>query len=131
MRYLGIDYGSKKIGVAISDELRQLAFPHTVFKNLSTSDAVKKISEICDKNKVSKIILGRPIGYKGNAQKILRQLEEFKLRLEDKTSLPVEYENEVLTTRQAERVTGRHKNLDASSAALILQTYLDKFHFLN
>lgn len=126
MRILGVDYGTKKIGLALSDESARFAFPHSVVPNLSTSDVHKLISRLCEENNVSKIVLGRPVGYKGDASKIFQKIEEFKINLEKELKLPMIYENEVLTTQEAKRIQGKNDKTDASAAAIILQSYLDK-----
>lgn len=125
MKFLGIDYGTKRIGLALSDESAKFAFPHSVLSQLSISDINSCIKKVCEENDVGKIVLGRPVGYKGDAAEILNKIEKFKLLLEKETTLPVVYENEVLTTQQAKRIQGKTKKIDASAAALILQTYLD------
>ena len=63
MRFLGIDYGTKKIGLALSDESACFAFPHSILK-FTTSQVVRNIKKICDENNVTKIILGRPEMFK-------------------------------------------------------------------
>lgn len=119
MRILGVDYGTRKIGLALSDPSARFAFPHSVVP--TTSDVVG----VCEKEGIEKIVLGRPMGYKGDGREILEKIEKFKKMLEKETGLLVIYENEVLTTQQAKR-EGESKKIDASAAALILQSYLDK-----
>lgn len=142
MRFLGVDYGTKKIGIALSDKSAKFAFPHSIIKFTRPGLVNSEIKKICRENEVEKIILGKPGGYKGDAQKILGKIEKFKKELEKNTGLSVVYESEVLTTKQAERPyggekTGRPvsnkkktakkpaKDMDASAAALILQSWLD------
>ncbi len=128
MRFLGIDYGTKRIGIAVSDKNGKFAFPHSIIQ-FSTSQAVNsEIKKICEKNDVSKIILGKPGGYKGDAGEILKKIENFKKKLEEYINISVFYESEVLTTQQAKRPYGdkKGKKIDASAAALILQSWLDK-----
>ncbi len=124
MRILGIDYGSKRVGVAVSDEAATLAFPHEVFKN--GKNLVKNIKEICQEKNISKIVLGESLDYKGRPNPVMVEIEKFKILLEKETGLPVVFETEVLTTKQAAASQPDSKKLDASAAALILQTYLDK-----
>jgi len=146
MRILGIDFGTKRIGLALSDRSAKFAFPHSVISNLSTSDVDRLVKKICEENDVKKIVLGRPMGYKGDATKILKEIEKFKNKLEKEVGLEVVYENEVLTTQEAKRPfkanlprgkisnyrgsTSIVKNIDASAAAIILQSYLDKNNVL-
>ncbi len=140
---LGIDYGTKKIGLALSDKSVKFAFPHSIITSTPGVDVIGKIKKICEEKGVEKIVLGRPVGYKGDATSILNKIERFKIKLEEKIGLPVVYENEVLTTRQAERFLVGQKprgltadprktakqltrRVDASAAAIILQSYLDR-----
>jgi len=139
-RFLGIDYGTKKIGLALSDESGHFAFPLLIINLVSSQDARLEIKRICEENNISKIVLGRPEGYKGDAKEILSKIDEFKKELETQTGLDVDFVSEVLTTRQAKRqfefnlprgdvqkkIKKISKEVDASAAALILQSYLDR-----
>ncbi len=126
MRILGIDYGEKKIGIAISDENAKFAFPNTVIDNTSISNVLKTIKIICDKNNIGKIVIGHSLDFKGQPNPIMKRIEKFKTFLEERLNLPLEFENEVLTTKQAERSMGKSKKTHSSAAALILQSYLDR-----
>ncbi|MFH1979348.1 MAG: Holliday junction resolvase RuvX [Patescibacteria group bacterium] len=143
MRILGIDYGTKKIGLAISDTEGKIAFPFKILR-LTTYDVVNlEIKKICQEKEIGEIVLGKPDGYKGDSFGISGKVEEFKQQLSKEIDLPIIYESEILTTKQAERsargidikvpVANLKKNwkkpiqnMDASAAALILQSYLDK-----
>lgn len=134
MRFLGIDYGTKKIGLALSDEGGRLAFPHSVFNNISasdvlwTSDAVSLVKKICEDNNVGKIVLGQSLDYKGQPNPVMKEIEKFKILLEKETKLPVIFETETLTTKQAVGSSKNNEKIHSSAAALILQTYLDRRH---
>ena len=123
MRYLGIDYGSKRIGLAHSDEAGKFAFPHSV---LEGDDPIKKIMLLVSKEKVSEIVLGESKDFKGKDNAIMKKIHEFKVELEKTTNIPVHFEPEFLTSVEAERLQGKHDKLDASAAALILQSFLDR-----
>jgi putative Holliday junction resolvase len=124
MRFIGIDYGKKRIGIAISDESGNFAFAHSVVEN--NKNAIKKIKKICEENNVAEIILGQSFDFKGLPNPIMKKIDKFKSLIEKETKLPVVYESETLTTKQAERIIGRTKKTDASAAALILNSYLEK-----
>lgn len=146
MRYLGIDYGTKRIGIALSDEKGKMAFAHSVIANIGAEKVLVKIKKICAENFVGKIVLGKSLNYKGAPNPIMAEIETFKIALEKETGLPVAYENETLTSAEARRpLEGERKRpptlskrklpekekqarrkIDASAAALILQSYLDK-----
>jgi len=122
MRYLGIDYGSKRTGVAFSDASGKIAFPHKVL--LTDKKLVSEIKKICDEKKISVIVLGQSLNYKGVPNPIQSDIANFKLHIESLIKLPVHYQSEILTSTEAARSTGKDM-LDSSAAALILQSYLD------
>lgn len=146
MRYLGIDYGEKRVGLALSDENGKMAFPHSVILNFGKKNMAGKIKKICEENQVGKVVLGQSLDYKGWPNPIMEKIEQFKKELELAIKLPVIYENESLTTIEAGRVlkgervrppvqsgrklTEKHfkmkRKIDASAAALILRSHLDK-----
>ncbi len=130
MRALGIDYGEKEIGIALSDEGAKLAFPYGVLDNISAKVILKEIKLICDKNNIGKIVVGQSLDYKMAPNPIMKRIEKFKSFIEENLNLSVEFENEVLTTKQAERSAGKSRKTHSSAAALILQSYLDKENML-
>src|SRR3990167_251093 len=150
MRYLGLDYGTKRIGIALSDEKGKMAFAYGVIANRGTEKVSAEIKKICAENSVGKIVLGKSLNYKGELNPIMAEIEPFKTALEKETGLPVVYQNETLTSAEARRplkglrkrppVLNKRKSpekekkagmkVDASAAALILRNYLDKNVFL-
>lgn len=119
MRYLGIDYGEKNIGLALSDEEGKIAIPYMVVGSLGgVVLAVKK-------ENVGKIVVGLPIGFSGKDTKQTIIVRKFAEILQKKVKLSIEFENEILSTRIASEFSSKNK-IDASSAAVILQSYLDK-----
>ena len=141
MKFLGIDYGTKRIGVAISDEKKVLAFPKEIVLNDSSS--LKKLEEIIKTENVSEIIIGESIDFSGKLNALSARIEVFILELKDKFNLPIYKQKEFLTSVEARKAGGNKKFLsqsqvhsrlkqiksgrvDASAAALILQRYLDK-----
>ena len=123
MRILGIDYGTKRIGIALSDEAGQFALPHSVVQN--SKAALEEISAIASQNGVKEIVLGESRNYKGEANAILADSLEFKKALEGK-GFTVHLELEFMTSMNAERFQGKNELHDASAAALILQSFLDR-----
>ena len=123
MRYLGIDFGSKRVGLALSDEGGKFAMPHSVLPN--NHKLVENIAALC-KDSVAAIILGESVDDKGENNKIMDMIIPFKKELEGVTRLPVIYEKEYMSSQHAEFFQGKHDMLDASAAALILQRFLDK-----
>lgn len=143
MKYLGIDYGTKRIGVAVSDETATLAFPLGTIK--SGEGAVKEVLDIAHENGVQKIIIGESKDYSGAENPVMKYITGFKQKLEE-AEMEVELEPEFMSSMAAARQfapdaspvgTGlrprgsrkanpSQENLDSSAAALILQNYLDK-----
>ena len=133
MKYLGIDYGTKRIGVATSDDTGSLAFPLTTVA--AGREALSDIAELIKKEGVQKIVIGESRNLQGEANPLMEDIEQFKKDLEESTRLPVEYEQEFFSSTQAARQfapDGSRKDhpsqekLDASAAAVILQSFLDK-----
>lgn len=124
MKALGIDYGLKKIGIAISDEGRSFAFPHSVVAN--DEHTLKKILAICEKEKVDTIVVGESLNLDKTENPLMKKIRPFKEDLERKSHLPVVFQEEIFTTKEAERIQGKHATLDASAAALILKSYLER-----
>ena len=125
-RVLGIDYGTKKIGFALSDEGQKFAFPKTVQPNVW--DYVREtIRDFILKENVSEIVLGLPVGLNGRETELSREVRKFSEKLKEVFKLPIHFENEVYSSAQVktEGSAPEHK-IDASSAALILQTFLDQ-----
>ena len=136
MRYLGVDYGSKRIGLALSDEEGSLAFPYKIIPN--NLELIDTIHNICGQEEVSAIVLGESHDLSGNPNKIMGSIEEFKKNIEIELEIPVFFQKEFMTTIEARGHIGKDSNnakkttkakqkeADASAAALILQRYLDK-----
>lgn len=130
---LGLDFGEKRIGVAISDALEVTATPHLTLVFKSIKKAVSDIYEICQKHQVQKIVIGRPRHLNGEIGN-LKNLNNFKNALEKTIKVPVIFEDESLTTQAAEkRLRARHlsskevKNLlDQEAAAIILDSYFKR-----
>lgn len=123
MRILGIDYGSKRVGVAVSDEKREFALPVSVV--LNTSTLLEEIEKIAIDNESKEIVMGESRNYNGEPNDILLDSMNFKDHLE-KRGFKVYLELEFMTSVQAERWQGKSDLTDASAAAIILQSYLDR-----
>lgn len=124
MRILGIDYGTKRVGVAISDERRKFALPEGVIAN--TPELLSEVEKIAKDNEVDEIVMGESRNYNNEPNTILEKSLELKKQLEEKGFIVI-LEPEFMTSQQAERFQGKTALTDASAAALILQSYLDRF----
>ncbi|TES97481.1 Holliday junction resolvase RuvX, partial [Patescibacteria group bacterium] len=99
MRLLGIDFGSKYIGLALSDPLKSLARP---FKTIPSNDKLlEEIKKICQEEEVEKIILGLPKSMDGSLGPQGEKTLKFKKELEDFLAIPIELEDERLTSKLA------------------------------
>lgn len=144
IKFLGIDYGTKRAGIALSDDEGCLAFPYAVVPH--NENLFRKIAEICKDEKVGAIVIGESRDFKQQENPIMPAVRELKAALEGETGLPVYLEPEMLTSRQARRTLEKtektrrrrrlerkrtrgafqRKTVDASAAALILQGYIDR-----
>ena len=135
MRYLGLDLGSRTLGMAVSDSLGMFASSYKIVRHEEEYERlIDDDIETVNEKKIEAIVLGLPknmnntIGPKGELS------FQFKKMLEEKLSIPVYLEDERLTTRQAENIlikndTSRKKRkkvIDSMAATIILQSYLDK-----
>ena len=125
MRYLGIDYGSKRIGIAVSDDEGRMAFPSGIIPNRGKT-VMKKIAARIRKEHIDGIVIGLPMGLDGKETEQTQTTRLFIAALRNTIQLPIETENEMLTSRMAQASGMKDEQIDASSAAIILQSYLDK-----
>ena len=133
VRILGLDYGSKRIGVAVSDELEITARGLTTIIRKNQKNDLDEIAKIISIYSVEKIIIGYPIKLDGNEGIQCEKISRFAKLLEAKLRLPVIKWDETLTTKEAEdiliqahvRREKRKRVVDKLAATLILQGYLD------
>lgn len=138
MKYLGIDYGTKRVGLASSDSEGRMAFPLIVLVNNTL--LLKNIKNICQDQQITGIILGESNNFANEPNQIMNDIIKFKTKLEKEINLPVNFQKEFLTsshssvfklknTFNAKKIKNDKKVKDDSSAAtLILQRYLDKIN---
>lgn len=103
--------------------------PHSVLT--TTSDSAKDIGVIVKREHVDRIVLGESRNFKNEPNPIMDDISRFKEELAEVAKVPIHYELEMLTSAMARRVEGEHAKLDASAAALILQSFLDREHEAN
>lgn len=124
MRYLGIDYGAKRIGVALSDEHGRLGFPHAILDNdKRLLDALKKLVVERD---IGCIVVGDAMSYGGLRNPVTDDVDDFVALLETEFTIPVELSREAGSSIEASRYApdGDEHN-DSVAAAIILQRFLD------
>ncbi|MFY9462739.1 MAG: Holliday junction resolvase RuvX [Candidatus Sungiibacteriota bacterium] len=122
---MGIDYGARRIGVARSDENGMIAFPLRTIEYRVRKDAIAALRKICDDG-IEAIVMGLPIGLDGKETDETEEVRQFAADLAKAVTPPIYFENEMLTSRMAYDAGMRGGDIDASSAAIILQSYLDR-----
>lgn len=123
MKILGIDYGHKRIGLAISDESQTLARELTI---LSPKEFWKQILPIIEINQITQIVLGWPLNMSGGDTKKTEEVASFKEQVASKTGLPVDIIDERLSSQMAQHLLGGNKDVDSLAAQILLQNFLDK-----
>lgn len=132
-RFLGIDFGIKRVGLAISDKSKLIASPYKTIVYISENDLINELSIIADENNIENFILGLPINLKGEDTDQTKIVRNFKRSLSI-LDIPIIYEDERLSSISAKQSlrlqnikTGHNKaEIDKTAAAIILQQYLDK-----
>lgn len=124
MRKMGIDYGTKRVGVAFTDDQGMMAFPHGVIVNDGT--VLKKLVALIDEKGVAEIVIGYSLAKDGKPNAVQAQIEELITDLTLQTGLPVHLEPEIYTTQEAIRFQGRTTQTDAAAASIILNSYITR-----
>lgn len=134
MKIMSIDYGDARTGIAFCDINETLAYPHTVIQENYQPKLIVKIADIVSSEKPEKIIIGLPKNMNGTYGYRCDECRALGDKLSELIDLPIEYQDERLTTVMAHNVLSannvkgkkRKENVDAVSAVMILQSYLDK-----
>lgn len=132
-RIMAIDFGEKRVGIAMSDELCQIPQGHSVIDGENKTALIDTILHLINEYEIKIIVVGLPRNMDGSYGFQSQKVIEFKDLLVSKTSIPIELLDERLTTVQAIKIThqqglkrGKRKKLkDIISAALILESYLN------
>lgn len=124
MRYLGIDYGSKRVGTALSDDAGMMAFPHEVYPN--DNELVATIERLITEKEVGAVVIGHSLGRDGEPNKVHAQVESFMTELTLQLPIPIHLEPEQYTTQEAVRFQGKTDKTDAAAASIILNSYLTR-----
>jgi putative holliday junction resolvase len=124
MRLLGIDYGTKKVGLALTDDKGMMAFPYAVIPN--DGKVALAIEAVVKKNGVDEIVIGHSLDREGNPNVVHTAVETLMLDLTLSLGIPVHLEPEQYTTQEAIRIQGKHALTDASAAAIILNSHITR-----
>jgi putative Holliday junction resolvase len=133
MRILALDHGTKRIGVAVSDELKMIAQPLEFIPAEPFADVLARLKEIILQKEVELILVGMPRNMDGSYGPAALKVREFAAVLKDKIAVPIQTWDERLTSAQAQRflIQGgvrreqRKQKVDKTAAAILLQSYLD------
>lgn len=133
MRYLGVDYGSKRVGLALSDEAGVMGFPHAIVAN--TSRLTDELCALIEREHVGAVVIGESRTLAGGENPIAERARALGAELTLRTLVPVFYESEVFTSAEARRMPEKQAKsrapkgripVDASAAALILTSFLSR-----
>jgi len=133
-RFLGIDYGTVRIGLALSDPTGTLASPLPFLENQSFQQVTTALSELIQTHQIEGLIIGLPRNMDGTYGPSAQKVRDFIAQIQKSISLPITPIDERLTTAQASKQLSGiglnqkqlRKKVDSSSACLILQQYLDR-----
>ncbi|MBI4276579.1 Holliday junction resolvase RuvX [Candidatus Uhrbacteria bacterium] len=135
MRFLGIDYGDKRTGLAVSDDAGRLAVPFGVVEESAARRVIERIEAIVGAEAIDTIVVGVPLSMRQRREDVQNRqyakVQQFIDALRNTVSIPIATIDERLSTVEAERQTrGTSKNVrapkDAIAASIILQSYLDR-----
>jgi putative Holliday junction resolvase len=133
MRILAIDHGSKRIGIAVSDELKMIAQPLEFILAEPFADFLERLEELILDKEVESILVGLPRNMDGSYGPAAAKVQDFVTALKGALSVPIKTWDERLTSAQANRLLiqgnvrrdKRKQKVDAMAAAILLQSYLD------
>ncbi len=133
MRYLCLDPGRKRIGVAVSDETGLIATPVGVIRVGDRAQVFRQVLRHIEEQEAGKLIIGLPLHMNGDEGIEAGRARDFARQLSRLTNIPIDFMDERLTSVEADRLMQeagvkrlkRKANIDARAAAIILQTYLD------
>ena len=119
---MGIDFGSKRVGIALTDESGSMAFPYKVLEN--NKNLLNEVLEIYHKENVTLVVIGESKNFAQEENAIMKQVHEFVAKLVAE-NVDVKLYPEFMTSLQSKHDQGKNDMLDASAATLILNSYLD------
>lgn len=133
-RFMGLDYGNSRIGIAFSDYTATIATADSIYKSRGQEEDLNYLSSYAKENDVSGIVLGLPLNADGTESEMSLKVKDFGKALEDYSQIKVFYQDERYTSFEAEEYLkeaglkweDRKKLLDKVSAQIILQNYLDE-----
>ncbi len=128
-RALGIDYGKKRVGVAMSDPDKKIAFPHSVIEN--DVELPQIVVELCKQNSVDIVVVGESKDFNNKENPIMGDIKRFVEKFKQISNLTLVYEPETLSSHQVSKIQGDTENVDSGAASIILQSYLNRVKYKN
>ena len=135
---IGLDYGGKRLGIAVSDLLWLAATPYKILYRTTLEKDLTELKKIIEEKEIQAIVIGLPLQMNGEEGEIAKEVRAFATRLEEAFGLPILFWDERLSSSAMENFlikeadlsrAKRRKVLDASAAGFILQGVLDALHY--
>ena len=128
MRFIALDYGKKRIGVAYADSTNDVVLPLGIISNLNIRTVISDLSNFIHERAIERIIIGLPLSFKFEETEICSEIRDFGTNLEETTGVGVVFVNEVMSTDLSKKMTGNSGKDDSVAAQIILSDYLLKYH---
>ncbi|MHC5155438.1 MAG: Holliday junction resolvase RuvX [Planctomycetota bacterium] len=134
MRYLAIDHGQKRTGLAVSDASETLVSPYSVIETTCEAELLRRILDVMKTEEIEAVVVGLPVNMDGTEGTRVKQVKQFVEKLRQQTSKPIQMYDERLSSFEAGHLAGeleltrkkKKKRLDAIAAATILQSFFGK-----
>ena len=134
MRYLAIDHGQKRTGLAISDASETLVSPHSVIETANEEELLRRILDVLDAEEIDAVVVGLPVNMDGTEGPRAKQVRQFVSALQRRTDIPVHLHDERLSSFEAHYLAGdleltrkkKKKRLDAIAATAILRSFFEQ-----
>ena len=134
MRYLAIDHGQKRTGLAVSDASEALVSPYSVIETANEEELLRRIIDVLDAEEIDAVVVGLPLNMDDTEGKRAQQVRQFVLMLQQRTDKAVHLHDERLSSFEAQHLIGdlkltrkrKKKRLDAIAAAAILRSFFEQ-----
>ena len=134
MRYLAIDHGQKRTGLAISDASETPVSPYAVIETANQQELVRRILKVIDEEQIDAVVIGLPLNMDGSEGPRAKKVRQFGLAIEAQTDCPVFLHDERLSSFEADYLSAdldltrkkKKKRLDAIAAAAILRSFIEQ-----
>ncbi len=127
MKYLGIDYGTKRTGVSVSDDDGRVAVVKETIEAESQKEVIHRIKELVDQDSIECVVVGVPTNMDNESTEMTEEVERFISKLRDHITIPVQTIDERLTTEMAKKLLQgvKKEERDQVAAQILLQNFLD------